>query len=128
MTTTLIIIALIAIITGFVGYKLWSAGREIEQALKVNAELEQKNQQQAVEINTKNTEINNAQIQRKHSQAVQRSNASTVDSQLHTHKWFRTEDSGNGLSGVSQNLSKSSRHDGNEASDSGLQSDSSGDL
>ena len=128
MTTALIIIALIAIITGFVGYKLWSAGREIERVLKVNASLEQENQQQKAEIAAKKVEVKHASISRHNHETVARSDAISVDGQLHTHNWFRAKDSGNGLSGVSQNLSKPSRHDGNETSDSGSQSDSSGDL
>ncbi|THA21146.1 DUF2681 domain-containing protein [Histophilus somni] len=128
MTTTLIIIALIAMIAGFIGYKLWSANREVEQILKVNANLEQKNKQQALEIETKKAEIKYAQIKQENTNKASRSNASSIDQQLHQHQWFRDEDGSLGLSGISQNLSKPSRHDGDEASDSGSQSDSSGDL
>ncbi|MGX3066439.1 DUF2681 domain-containing protein [Ursidibacter arcticus] len=128
MTSILAIITVIAIVVAFIAYKLWSAKKEVERVLKVNASLEQKNQQQAVEIQTKNTEIHNAQIQRKYSQAVQRSNAASVDSQLHAHNWFREDDSHHRVSGVQSNLSKPSGYGRDEASDSGSQSDSSGGL
>ena len=104
---------------------LWFKAYRLEQK---NQKLQAQNQQQAVEIQTKNTEIHNAQIQRKYSQAVQRSNAASVDSQLHAHNWFREDGSGDGVSGVQSNLSKPSGYGRNETSDSGSQSDSSGDM
>ena len=104
---------------------LWFKAYRLEQK---NQKLQAQNQQQAVEIQTKNTEIHNAQIQRKYSQAVQRSNAASVDSQLHAHNWFREDGGGDGVSGVQSNLSKPSGYGRNETSDSGSQSDSSGDM
>lgn len=59
MTSLLAIISAIIVIVAVVACKLWSANREIERMLKVNADLEQTNQQQAAEIVVKNTQISN---------------------------------------------------------------------
>ncbi|MGX2951436.1 DUF2681 domain-containing protein [Ursidibacter sp. B-7004-1] len=59
MTSILAIITVIAIVVAFIAYKLWSAKKEVERVLKVNASLEQKSQQQAAEISAKNTQLNN---------------------------------------------------------------------
>ena len=128
MTSILAIITVIAIVVAFIACKLWSAKKEVERVLKVNTSLEQKNQQQAVEIQTKKAEIKNAQIKQKNQNDVKRSNASSVDQQLHAHNWFREDGSGDGVSGVQSNLSKPSGYGRNETSDSGSQSDSSGDM
>lgn len=122
------IATVILTLVAFVAYKLWSANREIERMLKTNAELEQTKRAQAVTIQTQNAEIKNAQIQRKNSQSVQRSNASTIDQQLHAHGWFRAEDDSHGVRGVQPDLSKPCRHGGDQAADTCPQSDSSGDL
>lgn len=128
MVSVLSIVTVVTAIIAFVAYKFWTAKREIERVLKVNASLEQTKQKQAVEIQTKNVEIKNAKIQRKNSQSVKRSNASSVDQQLQQHDWFRAEDSGHGVPSVQPDLPKPSRHGGDQAADTGSQSDSSGDM
>lgn len=128
MTFALSIVTVVATIIAFAGYKFWAANREIERVLKVNADLKQTNQRQQVEIQTKTAEIKNAQVKQKNHNDVSRINASSVDQQLHTHGWFRAEDSGDRLPSVQSHLSKSNRHGGDEAADTGSQSDSSGDL
>ncbi|MGX2948575.1 DUF2681 domain-containing protein [Frederiksenia canicola] len=128
MTSLLAIISAIVVIVAVVAYKLWSANREIERVLRVNADLEQTNQQQKAEIQTKKAEIKNAQIKQKNHDDVKRSNASNVDQQLQQHGWFRAEDSGHGLPSVQPDLPKPSRHGGDQAADTGSQSDSSGDM
>lgn len=128
MTQILALALLIACVVGFGLFKWWQVKRTIEQVLKTNAELTDVNKQQTVKIQTQQAEISNAQIQRKHSQAVQRSSIAAVDNQLHQHGWFRDDGCGVRVSGVPKNLSKSLRHDGDQASDTDSQSDSSGDV
>ena len=59
MVSVLSIVTVVTAIIAFVAYKFWTAKREIERVLKVNASLEQTKQKQAVEIQTKNVEIKN---------------------------------------------------------------------
>lgn len=119
----LIITAIIGVLVGLALLKYWQAKRTVEQVLKTNADLEQKNQQQRVEINQRITEIKYAQIRQKNNGNTRRGSASAVDQQLQQHGWFRDDNSGNGLSGVQPDLSESERHDGDETSDTGSQSD-----
>lgn len=128
MALVLSFVTVVATIIAFAGYKFWAANREIERVLKVNADLEQTNQRQQVEIQTKTAEIKNAQIKQKNHNDVSRINASSVDQRLHTHGWFRAEDSGHGVPSVSPDLSKPSRHGGDQAADTDSQSNPSGDL
>lgn len=119
----LIITAMISVLVGLALFKYWQAKRTIEQVLKTNADLEQENQQQRVEITQKNTEIKHAKIKQKNNDDVKRGNASAVDQQLQQHGWFRDDDSGNGLSGIQPDLSESEGYGGDETSDTGSQSD-----
>lgn len=90
--------------------------------------LQRENQQQKAKIVAKEAEVKHASISRHNHETVTRSDASGIDEQLYTHSWFRDDDSGDGVPRVSKNLSKSGGHDGDQASDSGSQPDSSGDL
>lgn len=112
----------------FVWHKINTAQREIEQLFKTKQALEAKVKQQSVEIQTQKAEIKNAQIKRKNDDEVKRSNAPSIDQRLHESGWFRAEDHDNGLSSVRADLSESRGHARDEASDSGSQSDTSGDL
>ncbi|WP_322113033.1 DUF2681 domain-containing protein [Actinobacillus pleuropneumoniae] len=103
-------------VVSFVGYKSWQVSRE----RKKNAQLTAENAQKQAEIQAQKTEIKNAQIKQKNHDDVKRSNASTVDQQLHAHGYFRDDDR---LHGVRADLPKSSRYDGDEASSAGSQSD-----
>lgn len=119
----LIITTIISVLVGLALFKYWQAKRTIEQVLKTNADLEQENQQQRVEIIQKNTEIKHAKIKQKNNDDVKRGNASAVDKQLQQHGWLRDDNSGNGVSGVQFDLSKPEGHRGNKTPDIGSQSD-----
>lgn len=90
--------------------------------------LQQQNQQQKAEIVAKKAEIKHGQTKQKNDDGVKRINANRVDEQLYTHGWFRDDDSSDGVSRVSKDLSKSGGHDGDQTSDTSSQSDTSGDL
>lgn len=90
--------------------------------------LQQENQQQKAKIVAKEAEVKHASISRHNHETVTRSDASGIDEQLYTHGWFRDDDSSDGVPRVSKDLSKSGGHDGDQTSDSGSQSDTSGDL
>lgn len=90
--------------------------------------LQQENQQQKAEIVAKKAEIKHASISRHNHETVTRSDASGIDEQLYTHGWFRDDYSRVGVPRVSQNLPKSGGHDGDQASDTSSQSNTSGDL
>lgn len=113
----------IAVLICFCWFKYWQATRTIEKVLKTNATLEHTVRTQAGEIKQHKAELNNVQIKQKHTDTVLRGADGTIDEQLHQHGWFRDEASGNRLSGVQSDLSKSQGHDGNEATDSNSQSD-----
>ncbi|WP_053067772.1 DUF2681 domain-containing protein [Muribacter muris] len=128
MTLIISVVAGVVILFGVMAYKVRQANQTIEKMFDTQAKLTAQNQQQAVEIQTKKAEIKNAQIKRKNDDEVKRSNAPSVDQRLHDHGWFRAEDNDNGLSGVRADLRQSRGHDRDETSDTGSQSDTSGDL
>lgn len=129
MTALIIsVVAGVVILFGVMAYKVRQANQTIEKMFDTQAKLTAENQQQTVEIQTKKAEIKNAQIKRKNDDEVKRSNVASVDQQLHDYGWFRAEDHDNGLSGVRADLRQSSGHDRDETSDTGSQSDISGDL
>lgn len=119
----LTIIAMISLLIGWGLFKYWQAKQAIKRVLKANADLEQENRQQRLEISQKIKEIKHAQIRQKNHNYVQRGSASAVDQQLQQHGWFRDDDSSYGLSGIQPDLSESERHGGDETSDTGSQSD-----
>lgn len=123
MTFILATATVFAILALYVGYEIWSAHKSIERLLQEKAELEQKQRQQAVKIQTQKAEIKNAQIKQKNQEATIRHNAHTIDQQLYDNRWFRDDDFDPQLPSVQPNLSQPSRHDGNQAADSGTQSD-----
>lgn len=84
MTSLLAIITVITALVAFVAYKLWSANREIEQVLKVNAELEQANRTQAAEIAVKNTQIHNHQTRIKNEENTHSTVREQLIDELHT--------------------------------------------
>lgn len=84
MTFALSIVTVVATIIAFAGYKYWAASREIERVLKVNADLEQTNQQQAVEIAVKNTQISNHKTRIKNEENTHSIVREQLIDQLHT--------------------------------------------
>lgn len=121
------LILLAIALTGYAYLQFCKASREIDRLYQAVSRLESENAKQAAEIQRKNAEVKNAKIQQKHTENVRRVSTDTVDEQLHQHGWFRDTDH-HGLHGVSADLSKPSRHSGNETTDTGAQSDPSGDL
>lgn len=126
-----IITSLMALLLGLsavLWLRLKAEQRENERATKAKKALAEKVKQQAVEIQQKNAEVKNAHIVQQAHQTVRRSSNREVDRRLHESGWFRAEDNGDGLSGIRADLRQSSGHDRDETSDSGSQSDTSGDL
>lgn len=119
----LTIIAMISLLIGWGLFKYWQAKQAIKRVLKANADLEQENRQQRLEIIQKNTEIKYGQIKQKNHDDVKRGNASVVDQQLQQHGWFRDDGSGYGVSGVQSDLSESKGHGRNKTPNTGSQSD-----
>ena len=113
------IVGFLGVIGTVLAYALFK-GWQLKQERKKTAALEAEKQQQAVEIQQKNAEVKNAQIQQKHVSETRRIQPSAVDEQLHAHGYFRDDDR---LHGVRADLPKSSGYDGNEASSTGAQSD-----
>ncbi|EER47753.1 hypothetical protein AM305_06191 [Actinobacillus minor NM305] len=95
-------------------------GWQLKQERKKTAILEAEKQQQAVEIQQKNAEVKNAQIQQKHVNETRRIQPSAVDEQLHQHGYFRDE---HRLHSVQSDLSEPCRHGGNETPSACTQSD-----
>ncbi|MWQ07729.1 DUF2681 domain-containing protein [Glaesserella parasuis] len=111
------IVTLVLFLASCVLFWLWL---KVQKAEERNRKLQAENQQQAVEIQQKNAEVQNAKIQQTHRENVQRVSPDTVDEQLHAHNYFRDDDR---LHGVRVDLPKSSGYDGDEASSAGTQSD-----
>ncbi|WP_419851882.1 DUF2681 domain-containing protein [Actinobacillus pleuropneumoniae] len=111
------IVTLVLFLASCALFWLWL---KVQKAEERNRKLQAENQQQAVEIQQKNAEVQNAKIQQTHRENVQRVSPDTVDEQLHAHNYFRDDDR---LHGVRADLPKSSRYDGDEASSAGSQSD-----
>ncbi|MWP82523.1 DUF2681 domain-containing protein [Glaesserella parasuis] len=111
------IVTLVLFLASCVLFWLWL---KVQKAEERNRKLQAENQQQAVEIQQKNAEVQNAKIQQTHRENVQRVSPNTVDEQLHAHNYFRDDDR---LHGVRADLPQSSRYDGDEASGAGAQSD-----
>lgn len=128
MSVILIFILFAVALAGYAYMQFCKASREIDRLYQAVSRLESENAKQAAEIQRKNAEVKNAKIQQKHTENVRRVSTDTVDEQLHQHGWFRDTDHHHGLHGVSADLSKPSRHSGDQAADTGAQSDSSGDL
>ena len=113
------IVGFLGVIGTVLAYALFK-GWQLKQERKKTAALEAEKQQQAVEIQQKNAEVKNAQIQQKHVSETRRIQPSAVDERLHQHGYFRDDDR---LHGIRADLPKSSRYDGDEASGAGSQSD-----
>ncbi|ATW46347.1 DUF2681 domain-containing protein [Glaesserella parasuis] len=111
------IVTLVLFLASCVLFWLWL---KVQKAEERNRKLQAENQQQAVEIQQKNAEVQNAKIQQTHRENVQRVSPDAVDEQLHAHNYFRDDDR---LHGVRADLPKSSGYDGDEASSAGTQSD-----
>ncbi|MFW9319915.1 DUF2681 domain-containing protein [Glaesserella parasuis] len=114
---TVKIVTIVLFLASCVLFWLWL---KVQKAEERNRKLQAENQQQAVEIQQKNAEVQNAKIQQTHRENVQRVSPDTVDEQLHAHNYFRDDDR---LHGVRADLPQSSRYDGDEASGAGSQSD-----
>lgn len=128
MTALIIsVVAGVVIVFGVMAYKVRQANQTIEKMFETQAKLTAQNQQQAVEIQQKNAEVKNAKVAQQARHIVNRSSARTIDEQLHAHGYFRDGDD-HRVRGVRSNLSESGGHDRDETSDSGSQSDSSGDM
>lgn len=121
-------VASFAVVASYTYYQSRRAKNEIERLLNTVNRLEAEKKQQAVEIQRKNAEANNAKTQQKHVQSAARISPTDVDEQLYQHGWFRDADHHHGLHGVPPAVSKQSGHGGDQASDTGSQSDLSGDL
>lgn len=115
------------ILFGVMAYLVRRANHKAAQLQQTAEKLQHQIKQQAVEIQQKTAEVKNANISRKHSEKVTRSSTRAVDDQLHANGWFRDTDH-HGLHGVSADLPKSVGHSRDQASDTGTQSDLSGDL
>ncbi|WP_426840994.1 DUF2681 domain-containing protein [Glaesserella parasuis] len=111
------IVTLVLFLASCTLFWLWL---KVQKAEERNRKLQAENQQQAVEIQQKNAEVQNAKIQQTHRENVQRVSPNTVDEQLHAHNYFRDDDR---LHGIRADLPKSSGYDGDEASSAGTQSD-----
>lgn len=127
MSLILSISGALIILFGVMAYLVRRANHKAAQLQQTAEKLQHQIKQQAVEIQQKTAEVKNANISRKHSEKVTRSSTRAVDDQLHANGWFRETDH-HGLHGVSADLPKPSRHSGDQAADTGAQSDLSGDL
>ncbi|AIK90273.1 DUF2681 domain-containing protein [Glaesserella parasuis] len=114
---TVKIVTVVLFLAACVLFWLWL---KVEKAEERNRKLQAENQQQAVEIQQKNAEVQNAKIQQTHRENVQRVSPDTVDEQLHAHNYFRDDDR---LHSIRADLPKSSGHDGNETPSTSTQSD-----
>ena len=113
------IVGFLGVIGTVLAYALFK-GWQLKQERKKTAALEAEKQQQAVEIQQKNAEVKNAQIQQKHVSETRRIQPSAVDERLHQHGYFRDD---HRLHSVRADLPQSSRYDGDETSSAGSQSD-----
>lgn len=95
-------------------------GWQLKQERKKTATLEAEKQQQAVEIQQKNAEVKNAQIQQKYVNKTRHIQPSAVDEQLHQHGYFRDD---HGLHGVRSDLSEPCRHVEDKTASACTQSD-----
>lgn len=114
---TVKMVTLVLFIASCALFWLWL---KVEKAEERNRKLIAENAQKQAEIQAQKTEIKNVQIKQKNHDDVKRSDASTVDQQLHANGYFRDDDR---LHGVRADLPKSSRYDGDEASSASTQSD-----
>lgn len=113
------IVGFIGVIGTVIAYAFFK-GWQLKQERKKTAALEAEKQQQAVEIQQKNAEVKNAQIQQKHVSETRRIQPSAVDERLHQHGYFRDD---HRLHGVQPNLSEPCRHGGDETPSACTQSD-----
>lgn len=113
------IVGFIGVIGTVIAYAFFK-GWQLKQERKKTAALEAEKQQQAVEIQQKNAEVKNAQIQQKHVSETRRIQPSAVDEQLHQHGYFRDDYR---LHGVQPDLSEPCRHVGDETASACTQSD-----
>ena len=113
------IVGFLGVIGTVLAYALFK-GWQLKQERKKTVALEAEKQQQAVEIQQKNAEVKNAQIQQKHVSETHRIQPSAVDERLHQHGYFRDD---HRLHGVQPDLSEPCRHGGDETPSACTQSD-----
>ncbi|EFM88696.1 Protein of uncharacterised function (DUF2681) [Actinobacillus pleuropneumoniae] len=113
------IVGFIGVIGTVIAYAFFK-GWQLKQERKKTAALEAEKQQQAVEIQQKNAEVKNAQIQQKHVSETRRIQPSAVDERLYQHGYFRDD---HRLHGVQPDLSEPCRHGGDETPSACTQSD-----
>lgn len=109
--------AVVGTLLAYILYKGW----ELKKERAKNARLEAEKAQKEAKIQQQKVEVKNAKTQQKHTQNTARISSNAVDMQLHQHGYFR--DDGHGLHGVSSAVSKQGGYSGDQASDTGSQSD-----
>lgn len=109
--------AVVGTLLAYVLYKGW----ELKKERAKNARLEAEKAEKEAKIQQQKAEVKNAKTQQKHTQNTARISSHAVDEQLHQHGYFR--DDGYGMHSVPPAVSKPSGHGGDQASDTGSQSD-----